>query len=379
MKYMKQLAPLPLPSTATRDTRVWHGGNDYGGPGAWKRPRRSKRAGAGVVPLSAMKEPLDLTMILHQGENRGKGGRKNGKRFRQQRRNYRLLASRLESLSLERAPSYGGGGGDPPGIGWTSSTMNSEEQEYTGEISHSWQRDQHQSPPKSIPRQQCFISHAMPPDIVDGGGSPDEQMSQVLLRQAPQRQDVTSKQDVARRPAAESDKTVTVDAKQHNNRALTQQEASGSCGTPIQFFSSNNGSTSRELRAPNALVKMAVDDNCNAQADDARSKLRVVLEQERILVESMRQRRLDARLRSTGRKTFGARNPHGSAGDSRARKLRCANEQNRNAREKYVTRDGEGSRRARIHPLLFMTEADLRRVELHHLGLEDAEAVHLSK
>lgn len=377
MKYMKQLAPLTLPSTA--NTRVWHGGNDYRGPGAWKRPRRSKRAGAGVVPLSAMKEPLDLTMILDQGENRGKGGRGKGQRSRQRRKNYRLLASRLESLSLERAPSYGGGGGDPPDVRWAPSAMNPEGQELTAEGAHSRQRAQDGSPPRGIPRQQCFNSRTILPNIVDkGGGSPDELMSPMLLRQVAQQRDVISNQDVPRRPAAESDNAVTVGATQPIDQALMQQQASGSRGTPIQFCS-KNGNTSSELRAPTALVKMAVDDNCNAQADDARSKLRAILEQQRSLLESVRQRRLDVRLKGIGGKTFGARKPHYSPGEPRAQKSRCANVQGKNARGKDATPNGEGLSRARIHPLLFMAETELRRVEQHHLGLEDAEAVHLSK
>lgn len=122
---MKILTPLPIKVT---DTAVWHGGNEYRGPGAWKRADvatvKRKRQRNRIIATAAV-EPLDLTSIL-QGSYRDECSSSVGiKRIYTHRHGKRLkhgksgaLASRLESLSLARAPSHDpgdGGGGDGGG------------------------------------------------------------------------------------------------------------------------------------------------------------------------------------------------------------------------------------------------------------------------
>lgn len=351
---MKNLAPLPLAGTAA-DTRACHGGNDYRGPGAWKRPRDTSKKRP-RFPLSTMKNPLDLTTILMQGNcnyNRDsiEATRRNGKRSRHQGKNAGL-ASRLESLTLLRAPSHGVGS-----PGQCAAALR------VGDNAHCFQRTRRENSPLNA--QQC--SNSVPSNTV--GGSPERASESILRRK---KQEAFPEEEATRSPAAPASGDFVVIVKQ---RERTSKEDTDLGGAPVQDFSNATG----ELRVPNASVKMTVDDKCNAQALDARTKLRVLLEKQEHLGKSMRQRRLEACLGISGGGGggggFGAREHQYPPGKHRTRKGR-RNRQRKSEGPNDAKRH-ERRRRAHFHPLSFMTERDLQQLELQLMKLEDAEAAYL--
>lgn len=141
--------------------------------------------------------------------------------------------------------------------------------------------------------------------------------------------------------------------------------------TPYQDWSAAS-----ELRVPNATVKMAVDDKCNAEALEERSILRVLLQKQQFMAEAMRQRRLEACLGRGGKLGLSPDRqkpltvPIGRRG--RPRGHRRHNDCKDSAGEARFRSATQGA-----HPLLFMSEADLQSVELEQMRLEDAEATHL--
>lgn len=130
------MTTLPSLPFVTRETWACHGGNDYRGPGAWKRPRKSeKRVGTGTRDVHhRLGGPLDLSRIRPDsyilnntdGNDSGKiNAASIGSRKRQRPTNPTASASKL-SLEPLKAPFYGVVGGSmaipsPSSIGPNSS------------------------------------------------------------------------------------------------------------------------------------------------------------------------------------------------------------------------------------------------------------------
>lgn len=386
------MLPLPATPSAGVDTSVWHGGNEYGGPGAWKRPPRSKKRSRSEVATSG---PLDLTAFFGEkwlfartsmdAKHHNKGNSKNMRRSKSGKAGASQM--RLESLSLAMAPSHGAGASVPV-VGDPSSTLATKE------------------PKRSHPAVSSSCASSAPADVSSllavrqSGVGP-------LLREVPLPQSIRpseevwvgksseiasppgipqQKQQQQKQPQEHSESTSVVAGSFERCHTLVdappplpapsllpKQEVVALIRQPQQPNTVWNA-----LRVPRATTKMAVDDRYNAELLEERATLRALLAKQKLLGEAMRVRRLEACLGTRG--GLGAR----KQGRKQMGRIGRRGQHIKNQKKKFKV-GGEGSGVVQMrgpthsHPLLFMTEGDVQKNERAQMRLEDAEATHLLK
>lgn len=353
------------------DTAIWHGGNEYRGPGAWKKPRVSKKRfrNAEVVDNG----PLDLTVILGQGWRRDVN-KKHQKtsyktRNRSKQRKYGALQARLSSLSL-LLPASHDVGSPFQSAGELSSTHENKQAPATSSFRQACSSGLHIDASPDLQRQPYQIS------IKHGARTQPKTFDEDdPLEKKPEREPICEIQSnvrqkkTARLAKKMSEPPGKQDTGQHrstNAAPVFLVPNQNVQSPPLQGWNSNS-----LLRMPNPATKMSVDNRCNAELLDARATLRVLLKQQKQLGEKLRQRRLEACL-GTGGGT--ARRKNKPLRQS-FRQGRRHNNQTRNLSSGEV---GVQSISAHAHPLLFMTEAGLQELELKQMQIEDAEATVLS-
>lgn len=393
-------------SSARVDTTVCHGGNEYGGPGAWKRPpSKSKKRNRSEVAV-ATSGPLDLTAFFSERwlfartdanidpakDHESKGHKTNANKDHDSKSRKTMSCSkrgkaggaqvRLESLSLALvAPSHGAGASVPG----SASTLATKE------------RNIKRAPSAAASFSRASFDNAPPLALRQTGVGP--------LREAPPQQ-----------PARPSDEAWEEKPEFASRRIfddhLQQQEFSASTSAaavtalkdpfepchalvdappqasllPKQQVAQNPQSPQGfnaaldALRIPSFTTKMSFDDKCNAELLDERATLRALLTKQKQLGAAMRLHRLEACLGTRG--DFGTSR-------KREKKKGCVARRgwhNKNQRKILGAGGGGGGGGGRrnptqplSHPLSFMREGDVQKVELEQMRLEDAQAAHLVK
>lgn len=380
----RTLTPVSPPRVAAT-TAACHGGNQYRGPGAWKRPRvsgKSSRLGTTDIITNG---PLDLTAILDAESLRRDSCKKSHRKARNNRSkesNAAALKARLESLSLLLAPSHG--------IDRASAQSAAADEPRHAHYDR--------SPPACLsPCCPPQASLEAPASSVAPPWQHQNTQLQIQEHQAPvplNHRENTGCRAVAVVVSETRRHQAPLDTSNSNNSNLvdvveqTRQDHTGdgndlSNTTPTQqtktelkpeLFQEWKDTTSA-LRVPSAATKMAVDDRCNAELLGARTTLRMLLKEQTKLREAMCRRRLEARLGTNGRKLL--KNVLVSGKHSTR-----IGHRGRRRHEQHNARVRAGDARTRLvhaHPLLFMGEDELRKIEVDQMSLEDAEAVHLSK
>lgn len=350
----RTLTPVS-PSPMATATASCHGGNQYRGPGAWKRPRvsgKSSRLGTtGIITNS----PLDLTAILDAEGLRCDSRKESYRRARKNRSkqsNTAALKARLESLSLLLAPSHGIDGASAPSI-------------VLDEPRHA--HHDKRPPVCLVPCCPQQASSGAPTSSVAPPRQHENLQLQIQDHQAQYYRENPECASVA--VASETRRHHTpLDTSNLSNPTLTKTETGQKCELLNEWNDIN------ALRDPNAATKMAVDDRCNAELLDARTALRMLLKEQTKLREAICRRRLEARLGTNGIKL---RKNVSVNGKSNTRNGRRGHR--RHGQHSARVGAGDARRRAHAHPLLFMDEDELQKVELDQMNLADAEAVHLSK
>lgn len=395
---------LPLPATPSVgiNTSVWHGGNEYGGPGAWKRPPRSKKRSRSEVATSG---PLDLTAFFGEkwlfarasmdAKHHNKGNTKNMRRSKSGKAGASQM--RLESLSLAMAPSHGAGASVPV-VGDQSSTLTTKEPKRSHPaVSSSCTSG---SPAGSSPllavlqsgvrpllREVPLPQSVRPSEEVWEGRSSEIASPPGIPQQKQQEQQQQQQQPQEQQPQEHSASTAVVVAVSFERchalvdappplsapSLLPKQEVVALICQPQEPNTVWNA-----LRVPRATTKMAVDDRYNAELLEERAVLRALLAKQKLLGEAMRLRRLEACLGTRG--GLGAR----KQGRKQMGRIGRRGQHIKNQKKKFKV-GGEGSGVVQMrgpthsHPLLFMTEGDVQKNERAQMRLEDAEATHLLK
>lgn len=349
--------PTPAsPSPMATGTASCHGGNQYRGPGAWKRPRvsgkKSSRLGTTDIITNS---PLDLTAILDAEGLRCGSRKKSYRRARKNRSkqsNTAALKARLESLSLLLAPSHGIDGASAPSVVLDEPRHAHHDKRPPVCLAPCCPQQASSGTPSSIvapPRQHQNLQHKIQ----------DNQAQ--YHRENPECASVTVASETRWHQTPLDTSILT-------NPTPTQTETE----QKSELFHEWNDTSA--LRDPSVATKMAVDDRCNAELLDARTALRMLLKEQTKLREAMCRRRLEVRLGTNGVKLRKSVLVSGKSNTRNGRRGRRRHGQH-NAR----VGAGEARRRDYAHPLLSMDEDELQKVELDQMNLADAEAVHLSK
>ena len=376
----QRMKPLLSAPSAGVDPTVWHGGNEYRGPGAWKRPPRSKKRLRSEVARGG---PLDLTAffgekwLFARTSMDAKHDNKGNKTMRRSKTGKAGASKmRLEALSLAMAPSHGTGA-SIPAVGDSSSTLMTKEPKRSHPAASSSCGSAsddasplalHQSGVGPLPREV-----RLPPPVSPSDGAWEEKSefasSGILDHHLLQQQ----KKSAVVRPRDSFERYhALTDAPPPQTASLPPKEV-----VVAQIPQPQESNTVwNALRVPSATTKMAADDKYNAELLEERATLRALLTKQKQLVEAMRLRRLEACLgtpgglgaRKRGRKQMGRTGRRGRHGNNQ-RKLSTGE------RGGVVRMRGP----AHSHPLLFMAEGDVQKVEQDQMRLEDAEARHLLK
>lgn len=364
---MKVLPPVASAEIASAGaaTAAWHGGNDYRGPGAWTRSQGKSKKRPRTTLAAAADGPLDLAAVLGESwrlDLSGKPCHRDKARLKVANRSKRgkaaTLQARLEALSLQLVPSHEEVAADPLATkSRTPRRASFKPSAAAGSRSPCGTLlplgpDCHvgrQSDSRGQPGGGAIDAFVEEPECAVPGDE-DSSSTKKIMPNDPQRGLTIPRQDST--PLAPP---VPTQINQSGPRQPQEPEV-----------------TSRGLRIPNAATKMSVDDRCNAELLGARATLRLLLREQRRLGEAMRQRRIAACL------VKGSEAGHIRRGKSTA-------PLGRRERRRHGGRgrlgEAPGLRRRlspNAHPLLFMAEADLQKVELEQMRLEDAEAKYTS-
>lgn len=339
-----------------------HAGNEYRGPGSWKRPRKKHFAiNEGPLDLGRILDNLDRQQRSLHKHHAMKNHSKQGKAA--------ALQKRLESLCLALAPSSG--------VDQSPAVSNPDHHDdAVDDVAPvlTRERNPHHSKDGSLPQ------------VRDQPPQPHQQRQQQHYNH---RVPICCANDVLR-GVSERGSCCGVDLV-GNSSSEQQQIPCASSIAAKEVISLKCGHKSSEditkpcapiatSRTPSPATKMSIDDRCTSQILGARTRLRALLTEQKKLGDAMRRRRLEACLGDGG---------PGSAGTIRKRRVEPAGGtgRRRSARKTSI-RNGGGRGRdmwraekrcSRAHPLVFMEEVDVQKTELNQMRLEDAEAAQLMK